>query len=59
MSETSIEFVIAPSLSLNTSSMNDVFNALVLSHMQYALPVYYGHLLQDKNRIDASLCKAK
>ena len=47
-------------MSLNTSSMNDVFNALVLSRMQYALPVYYGHLLQaDKNRIDASLRKAK
>ena len=47
-------------MSLNTSSMNDVFKALVLSQIQYALPVYYGHLLQaDKNRIDASLRKAK
>ena len=33
-------------MSLNTSSMNDVFNALVLSRIQYVLPVYYGHLLQ-------------
>ena len=47
-------------MSLNTSSMNDVFNALILSRIQYALPVYYGHMLQaDKNRIDASLRKAK
>ena len=33
-------------MSLNTSSMNDVFNALVLSRIQYAFPVYHGHLLQ-------------
>ena len=42
------------------ASMNQIYNALVLSRIQYALPAYYGFLLQaDKDRIDALMRKAK
>ena len=48
------------SMSLNMVSMNQISNALVLSRIQYALPAYYGFLLQaDKDRIDALMRKAK
>ena len=47
-------------MSLNMVSMNQIYNALVLSRIQYALPAYYGFLLQaDKDRIDALMQKAK
>ena len=48
------------SMSLNMVSMNQIYNALVLSQIQYPLPAYYGFLLQaDKDRIDALMRKAK
>ena len=48
------------SMSLNMVSLNQIYNALVLSQIQYALPAYYGFLLQaDKDRIDALMRKAK
>ena len=48
------------SMSLNIVSMNQIYNARVLSRIQYALPTYYGFLLQaDKDRIDALMRKAK
>ena len=42
-------------------SINQIYNALVLSRIQYALPAYYGFLLQaDKDIIDALIMgKAK
>ena len=47
-------------MSLNMVSMNQIYNALVISRIQYALPAYYGFLLQaDKDRIDALMRKAK
>jgi hypothetical protein len=47
-------------MSLNMVSMNQIYNALVLSRIQYALPAYFGFLLQaDKDRIDALMRKAK
>ena len=45
---------------IRSMSMNQIYNALVLSQIQYALPGYYGFLLQaDKDRIDALMWKAK
>ena len=45
------------SMSLTVVSMNQIYNALFLSRIRYALPAYYGFLgflLQaDKDRIDA------
>ena len=47
------------SMSLNIVSLNQIYNALVLSRIQYALPSYYGFLLQaNKDRIDALMRKA-
>ena len=47
-------------MSLNMVSVNQVYNALVLSRIQYALPAYYDFLLEvDKDRIDALMRKAK
>ena len=47
------------SMSLNMVSLNQIYNALVLSRIQYALPAYYGFLLQaDKDRIGALMRKA-
>ena len=48
------------SMPLNMVSVNQIYNALVISRIQYALPAYYGFLLQaDKDRIDARMRKAK
>ena len=49
------------SMSLNMVSLNQIYNALVNSpEYRYALPAYYGFLLQaDKDRIDALMRKAK
>ena len=51
------------SMSLNMVSLNQIYyimHCMVLSRIQYALPAYYGFLLQaDKDRIDALMRKAK
>ena len=42
-------------MSLSSDGLNNVFRAMVLSRIQYALPVYSGNLLQsDIDRINAA-----
>ena len=46
-------------MSLSSDGLNNVFRAMMLSRIQYALPVYSGNLLQsDIDRINAALRKA-
>ena len=47
-------------MSLSSDGLNNVFRAMVLSRIQYALPVYSGNLHQsDIDRINAALRKAR
>ena len=47
-------------MSLATSGLNSVFSALIVSRILYALPAFYGFILQcDVDRIDAMFRKAK
>ena len=47
-------------MSLGIDGLNSVFRAMVLSRIQYALPVYSGNSLQsDITRIDTALLKAR
>ena len=47
-------------MSLATSGLNTVFSALIASRILYALPAFYGFILQsDVDRIDAMFRKAK
>ena len=47
-------------MSLGIDGLNSVFRAMVLSRIQYALPVYSGNSLQsDIERINAALRKAR
>ena len=47
-------------MSLATSGLNSVFSALIGSRILYALPAFYGFILQsDVDRIDAMFRKAK
>ena len=47
-------------MSLATSRLNNVFSALIVSRILYALPAFYGFILQsDVDRIDVMFRKAK
>ena len=47
-------------MSLATSGLNSVFSALIVSRILYALPAFYGFILQsDVDRIDAMFRKGK
>ena len=47
-------------MSIGINGLNSVFRAMVLSRIQYALPVYSENLLQsDIERVNAALRKAR
>ena len=47
-------------MSLATSGLNNIYSALIMSRILYALPAFYGFILQsDVDRIDAMFRNAK